>query len=105
MSCSRFTIYRVCSARNHGALESGGGLDAEALEQSEDADADLVADRAHGFHALTCGVLEGPVLVALAGEDRAGVTAAHGDHDVGDAHGIRREDLGHLGAHVDALLE
>ena len=69
---------------------------------------DLVADRAHGVDALAGGVVELPVLVALAGEDRAGVAAAHGDHDVGRPDGglveplrvgaARREvdaDLGH----------
>jgi hypothetical protein len=57
-----------------------------------DATADLVADRPHGLDALASGVGEGPVLVARAGEDRAGVAAAHGDDDVGGLDGVGGED-------------
>ena len=44
---------------------------------------DLVADRADGVDVVAGGVVELPVLVALAREERAGVAAAHGDDDVG----------------------
>ena len=59
------------------------GLESEAADELLDAVADLVADGADGVDALAGGVVERPVLVALAGEDRAGVAAAHRDDDVG----------------------
>ena len=43
--------------------------DVEAGEERADAAVDLVADRAHGLDALPGGVVELPVLVALARED------------------------------------
>ena len=48
---------------------------------------DLVADHAHRLDVLPGGIVEIPVLVALAGIDRAGIAAAHRDHGVG---GLRR---------------
>src|SRR5690606_32324297 len=39
------------------------------------------------------------------GEDRACVAAAHGDDDVGGLDGVGGEDLGLLGADVDAVFE
>ncbi len=50
--------------------------------QCLDARADLVAHTAHDLDGLPGRVGELPVLVALAGEVRAGVPAAHGDHHV-----------------------
>ena len=50
------------------------------------------------------GIVELPVLVLLAGIDRAGVAAAHRDHDVGGAHDLVGERLRELLAHVDAEL-
>ena len=50
------------------------------------------------------GVFERPVLVSLAGIDRAGVAAAHRDHDIGGAHDLIGERLRELLAHVDAEL-
>ena len=44
---------------------------------------DVVADATHPVEVGVGGVVELPVLVALAGVDRARVAAAHGDHDVG----------------------
>jgi hypothetical protein len=65
---------------------------------------DVVPDQADGVEALSGRVVEFPVLLALSGEDRAGVTAAHGDDDVGLFDGIDGEELGGLGVDVDALL-
>src|SRR5690606_33368956 len=50
------------------------------------------------------GVVELPVEVALAGVVRAGVAAAHGDHDVGGLDGVAGERLGKLGGEVDPEL-
>ena len=74
-----------------GAIDDGvlrwsssrGRRSGERGEEVLDAQVDLVADLADGVDALAGGVVELPVLVALAGEDRAGVAAAHGDHHVG----------------------
>src|SRR4051795_8214260 len=44
---------------------------------------DLVSDPAHRVEVLAGGILELPVLIALARIDGAGVSAAHRDHDVG----------------------
>ncbi len=49
--------------------------------------ADLVADRADGLDAEAGGIVERPVLVARAREDRAGVAAAHDDHNGDDQAG------------------
>ena len=43
---------------------------------------DLVADHTHRLDILAGRIVELPVLVALAGIDRAGVAAPHRDHDV-----------------------
>ena len=47
---------------------------------------DLVSDRADVVERLPGRVVELPVEVPLAGVERAGVAAAHRDHDVGRAH-------------------
>ena len=73
-------------------------------EQAADPALDLVADRAHRLDALARRVLELPVEVALAREDRAGVAAAHGDDDVGGLDGVGREHLRALVGDVDADL-
>src|SRR5690606_6630475 len=66
--------------------------------------ADVVSDAAHGGGVLTGGVVELPVLIALAGEDRAGVAASHRDHDVGLPHGIGGESARCVCGDVDSLL-
>ena len=68
-------------------LVSGGR---DLRDQGLDAGPDLVADRPYGVDALAGGVVELPVLVALAREDRARVAAAHRDHDVGRPRPRRR---------------
>src|SRR5918993_4631285 len=90
---------RRCGRRRTAptACSSGGsfgGSDAELVEQAADAGVDLVADRADCVDALACGVGELPVEVALAGEDRAGVTAAHRDDDYGGLDGVGGAQLG-----------
>lgn len=76
------------------ALHVGEGLTGLSLQQLEgrdrglDAGLDLVEDRASGVHALPGGILQDPVLVALAGEVGAFVTAAHDDPDVEFLHGL-----------------
>ena len=65
---------------------------------------DFVADGADVFDALSCRVLDVPVLVAFAGEDRAGIPAAHRDHDVGGPDGFVGPRLGELSGDVDAAL-
>ena len=60
--------------------------------------------RPDGLEVLAGRVLEDPVLVALARIDRAGVAAAHRDHDVGGLHDLVGERLGELFVQVDAEL-
>src|SRR5690606_4778920 len=62
---------------------SGAGrLDPERAQEDLHPSADLVAHGPHAVEVQAGRVVEGPVLVALAGEDRAGVAAAHRDDDV-----------------------
>src|SRR6476620_1641467 len=82
-----------------GLLFGGGG---EGSDEVLDPGLDLVADGADGGDALAGRVLEFPVLVALAREDRAGVAAAHRDDDVGFLDSLGGEDLRDFGGHVDA---
>src|SRR5579864_451613 len=57
---------------------SPAGLDAEQLgRELPHAPVDVVADPAHRLEVLAGRVLELPVEVALAREDRAGVAATH----------------------------
>ena len=56
-----------------------GSVTCSSARRVDDASFDLVADRSHGGDVEAGGVLEDPFLVPLAGEDRAGVAAAHGD--------------------------
>src|SRR5215218_1183612 len=65
---------------------------------------DLVSNPANRVEVLAGGVLELPVLVALAGIDGAGVPAAHRDHDVGDADRVVREGLWVLPAQIHPNL-
>src|SRR5216683_1831932 len=95
-------------ARNAPAAEVADRLACRArhqlLDQLLDPNVDFVADVADRFQVLVFGVLEVPVLIALAGIDRAGVTAAHRDDNVGCADEVIRERLGKLAADVDAEL-
>src|SRR5215468_9211373 len=76
----------------------------ELADQGLHPDVDLVADATDGREVPARGVVERPVLVALARVYGAGVTAAHRDHDIGGADSIVGERLRELLAHVDAHL-
>jgi hypothetical protein len=69
-----------------------------------DAAFDLVADRADVRDVYACRAGQVPVFVAAAGEDGAGVAAAHGDDDVGGADDLVGPRLGVLAGDVDAAL-
>src|SRR5699024_8417858 len=58
---------------------------------------DVVPNGAHGVEPTPCGVVELPVLVALAGEDRVGITAAYCDRRIRGLRGIGDEQLGMVG--------
>src|SRR4051812_42293551 len=79
-------------------------LAGELDDQRLDPRADLVPDGSHGVEALASRVGEVPVLVPLAREHRAGVTAAHGDDDVRAADCVGRQQLRLLRGDVDADL-
>ena len=65
---------------------------------------DLVADPPHRLEILAGGIVQLPVLVPLARIDRAGVAAAHRDHDVRGLHELVGQRLRELLAHVHADL-
>ena len=69
----------------------------QLTEQRLNASFDVVADGTDRVDALASRVHEFPVLIARAGEDRAGVAAAHRDDDIGRFHGIGSEQLGLFG--------
>src|SRR5215212_4293645 len=60
-----------------------GDAPAELAHELLDPSRDLVARGAHRLDGTALGVGQVPVEVALAGDDRALVAAAHGGHDVG----------------------
>src|SRR4030095_6078768 len=82
--------------RDRGDLKLG--------EELTDAPFDLVADGAGVFDGLAGGGVEDPVEVALAGEDGAGVAAAHGDDDVGGADDLVGPGFGEFSGDVDAAF-
>src|SRR5450759_4790141 len=55
------------------------GREVQRGEQAPDPLADLVANGTDGLDAQPVGVIELPVLVAFPGDDRTGISAAHGD--------------------------
>src|SRR4029079_19069037 len=65
---------------------------------------DVVADRANVVDVLSGGIVQNPFLVAAAGEYRAGITTAHGDHYVGGLHDLVSPGFGVLTGDVDANL-
>src|SRR6188508_1141548 len=58
------------------------GLVNELADQGVNPCVDLVANPSHRLEVLSCRVVERPVLVSLAGVDRARVAASHRDDDV-----------------------
>src|SRR5688572_4219943 len=66
-----------------GAAVSGTRGNPELGEQPADPAFDVVPNRPNVVDAAAGRVVELPVEVAAAGKDRAGITAAHRDDDVG----------------------
>ena len=89
--------------RRPGKAHSSSG---EFGEESLNSAVDLVADRTNGLDALTGGVGEVPVEVALARIERALVTATHRDHDVGslDRGVVKTLGVGAADVKIDADL-
>jgi hypothetical protein len=65
---------------------AGSGDREQVGDERTDAGVDVVADAPDDLERLAGGVVELPVEVALAGEDRAGIAAAHRDDDVAGLH-------------------
>jgi hypothetical protein len=76
----------------------------DLVGQVPNASVEPVTDPAHGRDVLSGRVLELPVFVTLAREDRAGVTASHRDHDVGCFDELVGQWLGEGLAHVHSEL-
>jgi hypothetical protein len=76
----------------------------ELGEELLDSPVDVVDDGADRLDGQAGGVLELPVEVALAGIDGAGITAAHGDHDVGGLGVAVSTELGELPGRVESAL-
>src|SRR4051794_7387042 len=73
---------RSCSVRDRAAVR-GEDVVGQCTEQSVDAGVDVVDDPPDRVGVLPGRVVDRPVLVARTGEDRAGLAAAHRDHEVG----------------------
>ena len=82
-----------------GASRNGG--DAEFVEKLTNPLFDVVADRPDRVD-VGQRVGQFPVLVPLSGEERAGIAAAHSDHDVGGLDDLVGPRLGELAGDVDA---
>ena len=66
-----------------------GGRERQFVDQVLGAAFDVVADGAYGWGVEASGVVEVvPGFRSFAGDDVAGIAAAHGDHDVGGADGF-----------------
>src|ERR1700691_510878 len=107
MASSRSSTLRANCTRDmvvpfSGRDSCGWGGGQEFGDQSLDAVGDVVTDAAHGGQGLASGVRQFPVAVRHSWEVGAGVTAAHGDHDVAGLHRITSEDPGGGGGDVDA---
>src|SRR5215207_9196703 len=87
---------RARSADRHHVLCSVRGRSVvweQLADQRLHALVEVVADPPHRLRVLPGGVVEVPVFVLLARVDRAGIAAAHRDHDVGSAHDLVRQRL------------
>lgn len=78
------------------------GRDAEVVEKATDVALDGVADGADVVDGPARGIVQRSVEISLAGEDRAGVAAAHADDDIGGADDLVCPGLGELAGDVDA---
>src|SRR3954451_12616953 len=97
--------YIECSRCQRDSRRLQQCLDEEIGNEPLDSPVDLVADRAHGIERLGIGgVVEHPVLVALAREDRTRIAASHGDHHIGGAHEVVRERLWEGVGEIDPQL-
>jgi hypothetical protein len=76
----------------------------EIVEESDHPGVDLVPDASNGLKVLLGRVVQLPVLVAFSRVDRAGISAAHGDHDIGGFDELVAERLGKLLADIDPDL-
>src|SRR5258708_34906504 len=76
----------------------------QLLDEGVDAVSNLIANRPDLFECLAGRVVEFPVLVVLAGQERAGVAAAHRDDDIGSQDELVGPWLGELSRYVDAYL-
>src|SRR5699024_12055210 len=65
---------------------------------------DVVANDPDGFDVSSGGVIEFPVFVAFAREDRTGVTAAHGDDDIRGFDRFGSQDIWGGRSDIDALF-
>src|ERR1019366_181448 len=81
---------------DYSPRRSGGRLDAKTRQQRPHTLVHVAHDAPNGVDVLAPGVVELPVLVALSVEDRAGLTTAHGDHDVGAADALDGQQPGAL---------
>lgn len=101
-SSERRSGVRICQHRPHRSTEFGSGsVGEESGEEGLDAAIDVVADRPDLVHGLSGGVVELPVEVAFAGEDRAGVAAAHRDDHVGGLDGFGGQRFGKFFGQVE----
>lgn len=80
------------------------GLAEDLGQKAFDAALDVVANWPHSINAPSCRIVELPVLVPLAREERAGVTAAHRDHDIRILDSLGCQELRLLGGDVDPHL-
>lgn len=73
----------------------------KVTHQCRDSRPEVVTNSAHYVNRLTCRVGQVPVLVALAGEDRAGITATHRDNHVRATDSIDGQHLRLLACDID----
>src|SRR5699024_12270294 len=85
-------------------LRLGGGRQSAVIQQVVDAGVDGVADAAQLRGGCAVRVGCGPVQVAAARDDGAGVAAAQGDDDVGRLDDLLRQRLGVGGTQVGPHL-
>lgn len=87
--------YWGCWPAPPGGCLQPGGLEGAFRSLSRARTRRSISSRIGRIAAAMPGrVGEVPVEVPLAGEDRAGITAAHGDHHIGDAGASAVSDLG-----------
>ena len=78
--------------------------DPKLRQKCLDALVDFVSYRSNSFQRLARGIGQKPFLVAAAGEDRAGVATAHGDHYVSGLEHVVSPAFRLFGGDVDTLF-